>query len=119
MSGAVGSRQVHLRIDEGAPDGLCVDTDGSLWVAVWGAGEVRCFDAAGEQVATVEVAAPHTSSIAFVGPARDRLLITTARTDLSAAQFDAHPLSGRLFLADVGARGVPTAVWAGRCANIT
>lgn len=119
MSGAVGSRQVHLRIDEGAPDGLCVDTDGNLWVAVWGAGEVRCFDAAGEQVATVEVAAPHTSSVAFVGPARDRLLITTARTDLSAAQFDAHPLSGRLFLADVGARGVPTAAWAGRCANIT
>ncbi len=118
-SGAVGTRRIQLRIDDGAPDGLCVDTDGNLWVAVWGAGQVRCFDVAGAQVATVEVAAPHTSSIAFVGPARDRLLVTTARADLSSAQLDAYPLSGRLFLADVGARGVPTAAWAGRCDHIS
>ncbi|MGI8434984.1 MAG: SMP-30/gluconolactonase/LRE family protein [Nocardioidaceae bacterium] len=119
VSGDIGPRRIHLRIDEGAPDGLCVDTDGNLWVAVWGAGQVRCFDAAGDQVATVEVAAPHTSSVAFVGSARDLLLITTARTDLPAARLDASPLSGRLFLADVGARGLPTAQWAGHCADIT
>jgi len=119
VSGAVGPRRIQLRIDDNTPDGMCVDTDGNLWVAVWGAGQVRCFDAGGEQVATVEVAAPHTSSVAFVGPARDRLLITTACSDLSAAQLDAHPLSGHLFLADVGARGAATPVWAGRCADIT
>jgi len=118
-SGAVGRRRIHLRIDDGTPDGMCVDTDGNLWVAVWGAGEVRCFDPGGQQVATVEVAAPHTSSVAFVGRDLDRLLITSARTDLSAAQLDAHPLSGHLFLADVDARGVATAVWAGRCADVT
>jgi len=118
-SGAIGPRQIQLRIDDGTPDGLCVDTDGNLWVAVWGAGQVRCYDAAGDQVATVEVPAPHTSSVAFVGPARDRLLITTARTDLSSAQLETHSLSGRLFLADVGACGVPTRAWAGRCEHIT
>jgi len=119
VTGAMGPRQTRLHIDDGTPDGLCVDTDGNLWVAIWGAGQIRRFDADGEQIATVEVPAPHTSSVAFVGPARDRLLITTARTDLSAAQLEAHPLSGRLFLADVGARGVPTRAWAGRCAHIT
>ncbi len=119
VSGAMGPRRVHLRIDDDAPDGLCVDTGGNLWVAVWGAGQVRCFDAAGQQIATVAVAAPHTSSVAFVGPARDRLLITTAREDLSAAQLEAHPLSGRLFIADVGERGVPTETWAGQCADLT
>ncbi len=118
-SGAIGPRRIELRIHDGTPDGLCVDTDGNFWVAVWGAGQVRCFDAAGEHVATVEVPAPHTSSAAFVGRDRDRLLITTARTDLSAAQLDAYPLSGRLFLADVGARGVPTAAWAGRCEHVS
>lgn len=117
-SGAMGPRRMHLRIDDGTPDGLCVDTDGNIWIAVWGAGQVRCFDAAGEQMATVEVAARHTSSVAFVGAARDRLLITTARADLTAAELAAHPLSGHLFLADVGARGVPTAAWAGRCTDI-
>lgn len=117
-SGAIGQRRIFLRISDGTPDGLCVDTGGNLWVAVWGAGHVRCFDAAGEQVATVEVAAPHTSSVAFVGAERDLLLIATAREDLTAAQLDASPLSGSLFLADVGARGVPTMAWSGRCAHI-
>ncbi len=105
-----------------SPDGQMlyhVDTDGNLWVAVGGAGQVRCFSAAGEHVATVEVAAPHTSSAAFVGAARDRLLITTGREDLTEAQLDSSPLSGRLFLADVGRRGVPTVAWSGRCAHIT
>jgi len=115
----MGRRMEHLRIQDGTPDGLCVDTEGNLWVAVWGAGQVRCFDAGGVHVATVEVPAPHTSSVAFVGPGLDRLLITTAREDLSDTQLVAHPRSGHLFLADVGARGVPTVAWAGRCALVT
>lgn len=98
-------------------DGLTF-TNGNLWVAVWGAGQVRCFDPVGKHIATVKVAAPHTSSVAFVGTALDRLLITTARADPSGAQIDAYPLSGRLFLADVGARGVRTPAWAGRCTSI-
>ena len=117
-TGAMGPRQQLLRIDDGTPDGMCVDTDGNLWIAVYGAGEVRCFTAGGEQVATVEVAAPHTTSVAFVGPALDRLLITSAREGLSAAELDAHPLSGHLFLADVGAHGLPAASWAGRCSDL-
>ena len=56
-----------------------MDTEGNLWIAIWGAGEVRCYTSAGKRLATVDVPAPHTSSVAFVGPARDTLLITTAR----------------------------------------
>jgi sugar lactone lactonase YvrE len=118
-SGEVGARRALLRIDSGTPDGLCVDADGSLWIAIWGAGEVRCFTPAGEHVATVRVPAPHTSSVAFVGPQLDRLLITSARKELSAADVTAWPLSGRLFLADVGAIGQPTPAWAGSCDRIT
>lgn len=114
-SGRMGPRRAHLRIDDGAPDGLSVDAEGNLWIAVWGAGQVRCFDAAARHVATVEVPAPHTSSVAFVGSALDRLLITTARKDLSDIDIEVYPLSGRLFLADVGVRGVPATPWAGRC----
>jgi sugar lactone lactonase YvrE len=118
-SGAVGERRVHLRIRDGLPDGLCVDREGNLWVAVWGAGEVRCFDAGGKRIATVTVAAPHTSSVAFVGAELDRLLITTARQDLSSSQLASAPLSGRLFLAEVGATGVPSTPWAGSCEDIS
>jgi sugar lactone lactonase YvrE len=110
-----GPRREVVRFGAGgSPDGLCTDTDGNLWVAVWGGGEVRCYTPAGERLATVSVPAPHTTSVAFVGPERDALLITTATDQLSATQLDAFPLSGRLFLAHVGVTGLPVAPWAGR-----
>jgi sugar lactone lactonase YvrE len=111
-SGACGERAMALRIDDGSPDGLCVDTEGNLWIAIWGAGEVRCYTPAGERLATVDVPAPHTSSVAFVGPARDTLLITTARDELEAEQLAEFPLSGHLFAAHIEVAGVPTVPWA-------
>lgn len=110
-TGATGPRSEFLRFDNGLPDGLCVDSRGYLWVAVWGGGEVRSFAPDGELVATVKVAAPHTSSVAFVGDALDTLLITTASRDLDSAELERYPDAGRLFLADVGARGTPTFPW--------
>ena len=113
-SGAVGPRREFLRITDGSPDGLCLDADGNLWVAVWGAGEVRCYSPTGTQFATVAVAAPHTSSVAFVGPGLDTLLITTASEQLSERQLAEFPDSGRLFTCGVGAIGLPVAPWSGR-----
>ena len=112
--GQTGLRRPFLEIaDGGSPDGLCVDTSGNLWIAIWGAGQVRCYSPAGEHIATVEVAAPHTTSVAFAGPHLDRLLITTAREKLTDQQLADFPDSGRLFLADVGTVGVPVAPWRG------
>ena len=65
------------------------------------------------RLATVVVPAPHTSSVAFIGPELDTLLITTAREELSADDLAEFPDSGRLFTADVGVRGLPTTPWRG------
>jgi sugar lactone lactonase YvrE len=126
-TGDVGPREEWLRPSGGVPDGLCTDAGGNVWVAVHGAGEVRAFDPDGGQVATVRVPAPHTTKPAFVGPALDRLLVTTARDELSPEQRAAWPLSGRLFLADVGyvagvgggeiGTGRPAQPWAGDAAS--
>lgn len=117
-SGAVGPRRDHLTITDGLPDGICLDTEGNLWIAIWGAGQVRCYGADGVVRHVVEVDAPHTSSVAFVGPGHDRLLVTTASTGLSPTQREQHPGSGRLFTAPVGAllgvRGHPVPSWNGR-----
>jgi sugar lactone lactonase YvrE len=110
-TGNGGDRAAVVRLGDASPDGLCVDTDGNLWVAIWGAGEVRCYTPAGERLATVTVPAPQTSSVAFVGSALDTLLITTARDQLSSVQLDEFPLSGHLFIAHVHATGVPTTPW--------
>jgi sugar lactone lactonase YvrE len=105
-SGACGERTVALRIKDGSPDGMCIDADGNLWIAIWGAGQVRCYTPGGELVATVEVPAPHVTSVAFIGPQLDTLFITSAHEDESQN-------AGHLFTARVGARGTPTTPWAG------
>jgi sugar lactone lactonase YvrE len=67
VSGAVAERRVHLRLDDGFPDGIALDVEDHLWVAVWGAGEVRRFAPDGSIVDRLVVPAPHTSSIALAG----------------------------------------------------
>jgi sugar lactone lactonase YvrE len=114
-SGEWGDRAEVVRLEHGGwPDGLCVDTDGNLWVAIWGGGEVRSYTPSGERLATVSVPAPHVTSVVFVGPERDLLLITTATDQLTALQLEESPLSGRLFTARVGAAGLPVTPWSGR-----
>lgn len=112
-TGACGEREAWLRITDGLPDGLCLDGEGNLWVAIWGLGQVRCYQPDGTQIAAVSVDAPHTSSVAFVGRDHDLLLITTAQEELSPEQLLQHPHSGRLFIVDVGVSGLPTQQWTG------
>jgi sugar lactone lactonase YvrE len=114
---APGARRRYLTVEPGHPDGMCMDTDGNLWVAIWGGGEVRCYAPGGEILATVAVPAPHTSSAAFVGESLDTLLISTARKDLSPEQLEEFPDSGRLFTARVEATGLPTVPWTGISAS--
>jgi sugar lactone lactonase YvrE len=106
-TGAAGKRRELLRLADTTPDGMCLGADGSLWIACWGAGEVRRFTPAGELSGVVSVPTAHVSSVAFAGPGLDLLVITTARQGARDAD------AGKLFLADVGATGLPVPYWAG------
>ena len=110
-TGEVGPRAVHLTIEDGKPDGICIDAMDHLWVAIWGGGQVRRFAPDGSQVARVEVAAPHTSSMAFAGPDLDQLVITSATVELTDEQLATYPMSGHLFSARVGVTGLPSVRW--------
>ncbi len=113
VSGAVGTRRMWLRVADGGPDGICMDAEEHLWIAIWGAGQVRRYAPDGRLAGIVDVPAPHTSSVAFVGDRLDQLLITTATSGLAAEQLASFPDSGRLFLADVGVTGLPVTAWSG------
>ncbi len=117
-SGAIGERRVQLRLDE-HPDGICVDARGYIWAALWGTGEARAYSPDGELVDVVQVPAPHVSSLAFVGPELNRLVLTTASRDLDGAGLERYPDAGRLFLADVSVTGAPTFPWSGSWSSIT
>lgn len=105
----VGQRRPLVRLDDGYPDGLCVDAADHLWLAVWGRGEVRRYAPDGTLVGVVHVPAPHTSSVAFAGDDLDLLVITTAWNELTDQQRADHPHSGRLFTVRVGVAGTPVA----------
>jgi sugar lactone lactonase YvrE len=114
VSGDVGERRVHLRVDDGFPDGMAIDAEDHLWIAVWGAGEVRRFAPDGTVVATVRVPAPHTSCPAFAGDDLRTLVITNARGVLAEAEREAHPRSGQLFTIRTDVPGLPVPFWSGR-----
>lgn len=112
-SGETGDRRELLIFEADHPDGMCVDEKGNLWIAIWGEGKIRCFSDRAAEIRRLDVPAPNTTSCAFVGRYLDRLLITTAAKDVPESQRAQFPNSGCLFLADVGARGVPVAPWRG------
>jgi sugar lactone lactonase YvrE len=112
-TGAVGRRRTLWQEAGYVPDGLTVDAEGMLWVALFGAGALLRLTPAGELAGRVDVPAPNTTCPAFVGPERDRLLITTAREQLSADQLSQWPDSGGVFVVEPGVRGLPSAAWGG------
>ena len=95
---------------EGNPDGLCVDSEGGVWTAVWGGGAVHRYDPDGRLGEVVEVPAKHVSACAFGGADLDELFITTSQEDVPAAELGQ---AGAVFRAKVGVRGQQVRPFAG------
>jgi sugar lactone lactonase YvrE len=83
--GRLGPRRPHLTIKSGIPDGMCIDDEGQIWLAIWGSGQVLRFRDDGRQTACVSIDSPRPTSVAFVGPQLETLLITAADDCLFAA----------------------------------
>jgi sugar lactone lactonase YvrE len=112
-SGSLGRRRTFAVIPEGRgmPDGLCVDDDGGVWVALFGGSAVLRYDSEGWLDACVEFDIPNITSCAFGGPDRSTLFITTAAVDLDEEFLAAHPHAGGLFTARVGRSGPSAVPW--------
>jgi sugar lactone lactonase YvrE len=106
---AIANRRTLAIVDpaDGVPDGLCVDCEGYLWVAIWGAGQVRRYTPGGAQVSVIEVPARQPSCCALGGPRGRHLFITTARVDLLEETLAAEPDTGRVFVTEVTVPGRP------------
>lgn len=91
---------------EGLPDGLAVDEDGHLWIAMFAGSAVHEFTPAGDLVRSVPIPTLQTTSCMFVGPERDELWVTSAGWQL-APEDDAD--AGSTFrVTGLGATGLPT-----------
>src|SRR5918999_4891566 len=98
-AGAISGRRPFVKIDggDGMPDGMTIDSEGGLWVALWGGGAVHRYDAGGRLDGIVEVPASLTTSCTFGGSDLGDLYITTASTGLGEAELRDQPLAGSLF----------------------
>jgi sugar lactone lactonase YvrE len=115
-AGTLRNRRTVLEIPraDGSPDGLTIDADGCLWVALnRGGAAVRRYAPTGELLATIAVPVPQVTSLAFGGSALDILFVTTARENMDAVTRTRHPLSGAVFAARPGVTGVPEHCYAG------
>lgn len=100
---------VHIPEDwDAVPDGMCIDAEGMLWIALFGGGCVTRWDpVSGQRLERLALPCRQVTSCCFGGPHLDQLFITTARREMDAAAIKAEPLAGGLFQADVGVKGVP------------
>ncbi|MCX4844045.1 SMP-30/gluconolactonase/LRE family protein [Streptomyces sp. NBC_00893] len=105
------NRRPFATVEEGAgfPDGLTVDAEGAVWVALWDGAAVRRYtpDGALDRIVPVPVRRP--TACAFGGRDLDDLYISTARTGLTAP----HPLSGALLVLPGAGCGLPGTPFAG------
>jgi xylono-1,5-lactonase len=92
--------------DGGHPDGMTVDAEGCIWVALWGGWCVRRFSPSGKCLRTVRLPVGQPSSCAFGGRDLDQLFVTSAREDLSDSDLAKQPSAGGLFMLEVGVKGI-------------
>jgi len=92
-------------------DGMTLDAEGHLWIAVWGAGEVRRYSPAGELEAVVEMPVVSPSSCAFGGDEYDELYITSMVP--AGVARGRLPGEGAVYRVRPGVRGVPARTFAG------
>ena len=110
-TGAITRRRVIAEIpkSEGAPDGMAIDSEDHLWIALWGGAKVvRVNPLSAEVDFEVRVGALNVTSCAFGGDHLDELYITSASVGMSSEQARQFPTAGGLFRVSVPYQGVPT-----------
>ncbi|MER6674794.1 SMP-30/gluconolactonase/LRE family protein [Streptomyces sp. NPDC000983] len=99
------NRRPLVEIEDGAgfPDGLTVDADGCVWVALWDGAAVRRYTPAGTLDREIPLPTPRITACTFGGPDLTDLYITTARVGLESP----HPTAGSLLVIPAAGKGHP------------
>jgi len=107
-SGAIFNRRVFVSVpvEEGAPDGATVDSEGYIWIAQWGGWRVVRYDPKGRIDRVLRLPVSQPACPAFGGPDLNTLYIATAAIGLSAEAHAREPLAGGLFAVNIGVSGI-------------
>lgn len=106
-TGTPGPKQVFATIPEsqGMPDGIAVDAEGCVWVAIWDGWSLARFDPEGTLLETCVLPVPRPTSLCFGGDDMGTLFVTTASVRLTADLMAMAPLSGKVLALRPGVKG--------------
>jgi sugar lactone lactonase YvrE len=107
--GRLGARRAFVSIDpgDGLPDGLAVDAEGGVWIALFGGGAVRRYLPDGQLDAEIRLPVTNPTSLAFGGPDLKELYVTSAKHRLTPDQLEREPLAGSVLRLRPGLAGRP------------
>jgi sugar lactone lactonase YvrE len=108
-SGALSNRRTFAQLAEndGLPDGLCVDSEGCVWSAIWDGWRVIRFTPSGDIEREIRMPVQRPTSCTFGGDDLTTLFVTSASFELDAAALLRGPLAGGIFALQIGIAGLP------------
>jgi sugar lactone lactonase YvrE len=110
-SGALTGRRTFAEIEGGGlPDGLAIDVEDGIWVALWGGGAVHRYDSDGRLDLVAKLPVSNVTACAFGGLELKTLFITTSRQGLG---HEDQPSAGAVFRYDAGVAGAVQHAFAG------
>lgn len=114
-TGAISGRRPFVAIPpgDGSPDGLTIDAEGGLWLALWDGWLVRRYGPDGSIDREIRLPVSEVTCPVFGGPDLDELYVTSGWELLSDEQHAREPLAGGLFRVRPGVRGRPASPFAG------
>ena len=92
--------------EEGFPDGVTVDGDGSIWIAHWGTGLITKQSPDGEILNRISLPSKNLTSLCFGGVDYSDLIVTSATDGITKKDWDSFPDSGKTFLIKTEVKGI-------------
>ena len=114
-TGKIHNRRLLVDLPDpiATPDGMAVDAEGTIWVAMWDGGCVRRFSPDGTLLETLLLPVARPTSVAFGGPTLNQLFVTSARNGLTSRQLQDQRHAGALFVLEPGVTGRPPYLFRG------
>jgi sugar lactone lactonase YvrE len=107
-TGTLTNRRTFLEVTEdGLPDGLAVDTEGNLWIAICGGGRIQVHDPSGKQLDLLHFPTRCITACTFGGPDLSVLYVTSSRSLLNPAEQPQDTLAGCVFRVSTRSHGQP------------
>jgi sugar lactone lactonase YvrE len=100
-TGGIKGKRTVIKIPEGDgyPDGMTIDTEGMLWIAMWDGWKIARYNPyTGEKLHEILLPISRVTSCVFGGESLEDLYVTTAKTGLTDEELKTQPLAGSLFV---------------------